>query len=118
VKRRTWRYVFFALAIIAGFAAGLGYGWAINPVQYTSTSPETLRIDYLADYVLMVAELYHAEGDLAQAQARLKFLGDVPPMALMNDTLGFAQSHQYAAADLQLMRDLAADLQQALNGLN
>jgi hypothetical protein len=117
VKSRTWRFVFFVLAIIAGFAAGLGYGWGINPVQYRSTGPQALQIDYQTDYVLMVAELYQAEGDLAMALARLGFLGDAPPLVVMNDAIGFADAQRYAAADLGLMRSLAFAVQQALEGM-
>ena len=114
MTRRTWRFLFFALAILAGFAAGLGYGWAINPVRYTSTSPDSLLVDFQADFVLMTAELYQNEGDLALALARLDFLGEIPPLALMDAAIDFAQTHQYAPADLQLMQVLAGDLQQAL----
>jgi hypothetical protein len=117
VKSRTWRFVFFTLAILAGFAAGLGYGWGINPVQYRSTGPHTLQIDYQTDYILMVAELYQAEGDLAMALARLAFLGDVPPLELLNDAIGFADAQRYAPADLGLMRSLAIAIQGALDGL-
>jgi hypothetical protein len=117
LNRRTWRFVFFGLAILAGFAAGMGYGWAINPVRYASTSPESLRSDYQADFVLMTAELYRAEGDLALALARLDFLGDTTPLILMEAAIDFAQTHQYAPADLQLMQVLAGDIDQALSGL-
>jgi hypothetical protein len=117
VKSRTWRFVFFALAILAGFTAGLGYGWAINPVQYRSTGPHTLQIDYQTDFILMVAELYQAEGDLAMALARLGFLGDTLPLVMINDAIGYADTQRYAAADLQLMRSLAFAIQQALEGM-
>ena len=110
MNRRVWRFVFFTLAILAGFAAGLGYGWVINPVQYASSSPDTLRSDYQVDFVLMTSELYHAEGDLPMALARLAFLGDTPPLTLMDAAIDFAQTRQYAPADLQLMRNLAADI--------
>ena len=116
MNRRTWRFVFFGLAILAGIAAGLGYGWAINPVQHTSTSPASLRSDYQADFVLMTAELYRAEGDLALALARLDFLGEVPPVSLMETAIDFAQTHRYAPTDLQLMQVLAADIVLALGG--
>jgi hypothetical protein len=116
LHRRSWRFVFFALAILAGFAAGLGYGWSINPVQYRSTSPDTLQIDYRTDFVLMVAELYQAEGDLALALARLGFLGDTPPLILMNETISYGDTLRYADVDLQLMRRLAFDIQGALDG--
>lgn len=118
MTRRVWRFVLFAIAILVGFTAGLGYGWAINPIQYRNTSPDTLQIDYRTDYVLMVAELYQAEGDLAMALARLGFLGNTPPLVIMNEAIDFAQTRQYAGADLQLMRNLTAEIQIALNGIN
>ena len=117
MKSRTWQFLFFALAILAGFAAGLGYGWGINPVQYRNTGPHTLQIDYQTDFVLMVAELYQAEGDLAMALARLELLGDVPPLVMMNDAIGYADAQKYAEADLDLMRQMAFDVQKALDGL-
>lgn len=110
MNRRAWRFVFFALAILAGFAAGLGYGWAINPVRSVDTRPDMLRGDYRTDFVLMTAELYHAEGDLPMALARLSFLGDTHPLNMLNEAIDDAQTRQYAPADLQLMLDLAADI--------
>ncbi len=118
MKTRFWRFVFFALAILAGFALGLGYGWVINPVQYRSVNPSHLNIDYQTDYVLMVAELYKAEGDLALALARLDFLGNHSPLELMNETISFAVYLQYADADLQLMQKLAFDAQKALEKID
>jgi len=114
LNRRTWRFVFFGLAILAGIAAGLGYGWAINPVRYASISPESLRGDYQADFVLMTAELYRAEGDLALALARLDFLGGTHPLILMDSAIDFSQTHRYGPADLQLLQTLAVDISQAL----
>jgi len=110
LNRRVWRFVFFGLAILAGFTAGLGYGWVINPVRYKSTSPETLRRDYQTDFILMTAELYNTEGDLPLALARLDFLGDGSPLALLNAAIDFAHTHHYAPTDLQLMQVLAADI--------
>ena len=117
MKRRVWRFIFFGLAILAGFAAGLGYGWGVNPTRYASVSPAALRVDYQTDFVLMTAELYHGEGDLALALARLDFLS-AAPLETVNAALDYAQSHQYADADLQLLQTLATDIQQALNGLD
>lgn len=115
MKKRGWRYFFFILAILAGFAGGLGYGWGINPVQYRNTSPHTLKVDYQADYILMVAELYNAEKDLPLALARLDFLGNAAPLDLLNTAISFAVDRQYAQPDLQLMQKLAFDVQQALD---
>ncbi len=104
--RRKRRLLFFFIAILLGAAAGVGYGWIINPVDYTGTGPETLSSDYRTDYVLMVAELFHTEGDPVMAVARLTYLGDQPPLTILDSALEFAQEHQYAPGDLQLMVEL------------
>jgi hypothetical protein len=118
LDRRAWRFVFFTLAILTGIAAGLGDGWAINPVQYTNINPDTLHSDYQTDFVLMVAELYHAEGDLALALARLDYLGSTSPQLSVNHALSHAKALQYANPDLLLMQNLAADIEDALDGIN
>ncbi|NLN70738.1 MAG: hypothetical protein GX142_08160 [Chloroflexi bacterium] len=117
MKRRVWRFAFFALAILVGVTAGLGYGWGVNPVRYASTRPELLRIDYQADFVLMAAELYRAESDLALALARLDYLGEQSTLVLLEATLSFAQKHRFAPADQALIQSLAEDIHRALDGL-
>lgn len=94
-----------------GAAAGLYYGWVLDPVKYVDTSPQTLRIDYLSDYVLMAAEIYHADGNLANAVQRMALLGEKPPAEVANQALEFASQHGYAEDDLELLRLLAAALQ-------
>jgi hypothetical protein len=47
------RWLTFLLAIAIGAAAGLYYGWVINPIRYIDAAPDSLRSDYKADYVLM-----------------------------------------------------------------
>ena len=103
---RVRRFIFFLLAIVVGIAAGTGYGWAISPRQTRDTGPHTLREDYKADYVLMTAELYQSEGDVAMAIARLSFLGDQSPTRVLDTAINYANSVQYDARDLQLMNNL------------
>jgi hypothetical protein len=50
------RWIKFLIAIGLGVAIGLFYSWTINPVQVVDSTPDTLRLDYRSDYVLMVAE--------------------------------------------------------------
>ena len=114
MARRTRRYVFFFAAILAGIGIGLAYGWVINPVIYRNTGMESLRIDYKTDYVLMVAELYEAEGDVAMALARLSYLEPASPLTLVTTAIDFAENNNYASDDLQLMWELAAALNAAL----
>jgi len=105
------RWIRFFLAIALGAAAGLLYGWLVNPVKYVDTTPDTLRVDYKSDYVLMVAEAYRAETDLALAARRLALLGDTPPAEIVRQATLFAESQGYTDADVVLMRNLQAALQ-------
>ena len=107
MARRLW----FILAIILGVSAGLAYGWVINPVSYVNTSPDTLRDDYKTDYVLMVAETYHADGDTAGAARRLAFLGSTPPVQLVQQAIIYATQAGYAASDIDLMVRLSQTLE-------
>lgn len=107
---RRKRLVWFVMMIALGLAAGLYYGWVINPVQYVDVPPQSLRADYKADYVLMVAEIYGADGDLAAAEQRLAFFGSVPAADVVSEGIVTAQTIGYAEHDLQLMSRLSMDL--------
>lgn len=105
------RWIRFFLAIAIGAAGGLFYGWAINPVKYVDTTPDTLRIDYKSDYVLMVAESYSADNDLTLAARRLGLLGDTPPIDTVREAVLFAERQGYVDSDVTLMRQLLTALQ-------
>lgn len=105
------RWIRFFIVLIIGFGVGLLYGWVIDPVEYVDTFPETLREDYKADYVLMVAEAYQAEQDIDLAKERLAFLGYIPPESLVEEAMFFAVQSGYTPADLGLLRTLSDDLQ-------
>lgn len=105
------RWLAFLLAVVIGLAAGLVYGWVVNPARYVDTSPASLRADYRADYVLMVAEAYQAEADLEAAARRLAVLGDALPLEFVQQAMIYGAQSQYPEADLDLMAQLAADLQ-------
>ena len=100
------RWFRFFIIVAIGFGIGLLYGWVINPVEYVDTSPETLRADYQSDYILMVAEAYHAEQDINAAVERLAFLGFSPPGTLVEGAMAYAIREDYAPADLVLLRNL------------
>ncbi|NPA30377.1 MAG: hypothetical protein GXO37_00070 [Chloroflexi bacterium] len=108
-RRRRW--LFFVLSILIGLAAGLYYGWVVRPVRYIDTSPDTLRQDYKADFVLMVAEAWEATGDLDMARRYLALLGG-DPVAQVEQALRYAAQVGYGPADLHRMRNLL----QALRG--
>jgi len=104
------RWIGFILAILVGIGLGLLYGWVINPVQYVNTSADSLRVDYKTDVVLMVAETYQGDGDLAQAVRHLAFLGDQPPVQIVQQAITYAGQTNYAEADM----DRLVHLEQAL----
>lgn len=114
------RWIPIIFALILGLALGLVYGWVIDPVQYTDITPEALRIDFRTDYVLMVAEAYHAEQDPASAARRLALLGSDHPAVITGEAYNFAQQSTYSADDLALIQDLAVALQtwQPIPGTN
>lgn len=112
--RRKWRFLYFIVAILAGLAAGLIYGWEVSPARYAGASPDRLRMDYKTDIVLMTAELYQAEEDSEAAISRLAFVGDAPAVDIMEEAIGFAERNNYAPEDVQLMWQLASAVESAL----
>ncbi|NOY97862.1 MAG: hypothetical protein GXP40_01490 [Chloroflexi bacterium] len=105
------RWMQVLIATILGLAAGLVYGWNIAPVEYVDTTPDTLRADYRADYVLMVAEVYQTEQNLDLAARRLAILGSEHPSEIAAQALEFAQASAYTESDLNLLQNLSQDLQ-------
>ena len=100
------RWTFFILILMVGIGLGLLYGWVINPVSYQDTTLQDLRIDYKTDFTLMVAEVYHSEGDLEWAMNRLTLLEDPSPLTSVENALKFASQAEYTLPDMFLLRDL------------
>ncbi len=107
------RWLFPLLAGLLGVAAGIVYGWVINPVKFVDTTPASLRSDYRTDYVLMVAEAYHADQNTDLAARRLAVLGAAAPANIAQEALAAAQQTGYSAADVSLIQDLVRALQAA-----
>jgi hypothetical protein len=105
------RWIRFLVAILVGVGLGLLYGWMIRPVDYVDTSPDTLRIDYKTDYILMVAEAYRGDGDLQRVARNLALLGDTAPVDMVYEAMLFAEKAGYADADLATMQSLLVALQ-------
>ncbi|MCJ7716798.1 MAG: hypothetical protein MUO54_09805 [Anaerolineales bacterium] len=100
------RWTIFLLVLLLGLGLGLLYGWVINPVSYQDTTLNSLRIDYRTDFTLMVAEVYHQEGDLDWAMNRLTLLEDKSPLDSVENALKFASQAEYTLPDMFLLRDL------------
>ena len=99
------------IAIILGVALGLFYGWVISPVQFVDTTPASLRADYRADYVLMVAEAYHADQNAQLAAQRLAIFGSDPPDFIASQALQTGRVAGYAPNDITLLQDLTRAMQ-------
>ena len=107
---RKARWLAFFAAIAVGVGIGLYYGWVISPVSYVDTAPNTLRDDYKADFVLMVAEAYQSDGDLESTKRELALVGNDAP-AVVEEAIAFGASHGYASQDLFVLRELLNALQ-------
>ena len=107
MTQRVRRCFFFFLMMGVGIGAGLLLGWEVCPRGPRDAQPETLSIAYKTDMVLMIAELYHHDGDANLAQSRLTFLGDQDLITLLNNALSYAEAHQYTQSDIQMMQALA-----------
>ncbi|HEX2995606.1 MAG TPA: hypothetical protein VHP14_12320 [Anaerolineales bacterium] len=105
------RWLFIILALAVGIGIGLAYGWVIDPVDFFDLTPETLRADYKADYVLMTAEAYHVEQDAGMAARRLAIFGGQSPSAIAAEGLAYARANSFANADVALMQELVTALQ-------
>lgn len=57
--------------LVIGLALGLLTAWVIAPVEYTDTSPASLREEFKDQYRLAIASAYNASGNLERARARL-----------------------------------------------
>jgi hypothetical protein len=107
--RTPW--VFIVLALLAGIGIGITYGRYVDPVDYIDTTPDTLRVDYQADYVLMTAEAYGAEQDPGLAARRLAIFGTKSPSAIAADGLAYARTHNFSDAEIALIQELVTALQ-------
>lgn len=112
------RWFGFLITIVLGAAAGLFYGWRVSPVEYVDTTPDSLRIDYKSDYVLMVAEAYRVEANPEKAVRRLALLGDERPDDHIREALLFAERQGYSDTDVDQMRLLLTAVESYLLGLN
>ncbi len=106
------RHLLRLLFVFIGLAAGLFYGWRIAPVRYTDVPLSALRADYRTDYVMAVAEAYHAEQDLPRAIRRLALLGPAEPLNYVQEALIYAQAHSFDVREIALLEALAQALRE------
>lgn len=106
-----YRWLFITLSLIAGIALGLTYGWVLDPVDYFDLTPDTLRADYKADYVLMISEAYRSNPDPALAARQLAVLGPGSPSFIASDALDYARASGFDDSDLAMMQELVTAMQ-------
>jgi hypothetical protein len=109
--QRIKRLIWFILSILLGVGAGLAVGWVVQPARYANTHMDSLRSDYMADYVLMVAEAYGTDGDLAAAVNNLETLSTEKPIRTVQQAIITAQQIGYAPEDIELLGRLAQAVQ-------
>ena len=102
----------FLLAILLGLVLSLAYGWLFNPFGVRDTSLSSLREDYKADYVLMVAEGYAVDGNLDRVISLLNYIEPGKQLQSVQHALITAQRMGYSLNEMQDM----ADLEKALAG--
>ena len=99
------------LTAIAGIALGLVYGWVIDPVEYVDVTPNILRADFRADYVMMVAEAHQSEKDLENSAKRLAMLGSESPAQIVTSTLDYAKKNNFTQNEIDLLQELLTAMQ-------
>ncbi|MFQ5944089.1 MAG: hypothetical protein ACE5JF_11100 [Anaerolineales bacterium] len=104
------RLVPLIIGLVSGLLIAVVYGWLVRPVEYIDTSPDSLRIDFRTDYVLMVAESYSAEQDLTLAQVRLAALGPQAPDDYVTQAIDYALVQSFSRPDLERLNRLAIAL--------
>ena len=100
----------FMLAILLGLVLGLVYGWVLNPADAKNTRLSSLRSDYQADYVLMVAEKFTVDQDALSAVNLLRSISPADPYAAIRQALILGQQLEYSERELQTISALEAAL--------
>lgn len=68
--------LYLITGVVLGLVIGLLISWVIQPVEYTDTSPSSLKETYKDRYRAVIASAFDANGDIVRAKARLELLGD------------------------------------------
>jgi hypothetical protein len=108
------RWIFLVLGFGIGLAGGLYYAWLVSPVEYVDTAPDSLRGDFRADYLGLIASAYASGGDLVRARTRLALFPDLDPgtelAALAQQRLAAGLAETEASALSQLASALSQGL--------
>ncbi len=111
MKQSAWLPLLLGFGL--GLAGGLLYTWVINPVEYVETAPGSLREDFKADYLALIAAAYSSSGDLARARARLALFEGLNPVGELAALAQRRQAAGHPQSEAQALAELAAALQGA-----
>lgn len=106
------RMLGFIAAILAGLTVGLVAGWLLKPATARDANLASLRGDYRADYVLMVAEQYAADQNTLAAEDRLRDLSARDPLESVKEAMVTAQQLGYSEYEMKLLSTLDQALSQ------
>ncbi len=96
--------------LLVGVIGGVVYGWLVQPVRFTETSPLALRADFQEDYLALIAAAFAATGDLPRAQARLALLPGAGDSTRLTDLARSRLEQGKPDAEVQAIAALAAAL--------
>lgn len=100
------RLVGFVLSILLGLIAGLAYGWLIKPAGVKTTTLNSMRADYKADFVLMIAESYSVDQDLETALNLLKRVEPTQPQQAVQEALLTAEELAFSQFEIDALTRL------------
>ena len=106
-------WIKIAIFTALGIALGMIYGWVIDPIEYTDVTPNIMRADYRADYVLMIAEAHQSEQNSETSARRLAALrvGSQSPAQIVTSTLDYAANNNFTQDEIILLQGLLTAMQ-------
>lgn len=113
MKAASWTVV--VIGLVLGVVAGTTYAWKIDPVAYVNTAPGSLRPDFQALYLSLIASAYVGNPDLDRARARLALLPEPNPAETLAALAQQLLAAGRPAAEARAMARLASDLGGATN---
>jgi hypothetical protein len=93
--------------LLIGLVLGIGYAWALSPLEYVDTPPSSLRADFKDEYRYLIAASYRVTGNLDRARARLALLGDPDPVAALGEQAQRMLAASAPTGAIRLVTDLA-----------